>query len=173
MKEGLFQATDYFELNTPVEAILPLFKHIPEFVFRDYVFWECTGKNSNITKVFKERGYNIFETHIDDGIDFLKDEPSFHYDIIITNPPYKYKNQFLKRAYELKKEFWFLLPLTTLGSVARGKMFRKNGINVLFLDRRIDFTGKKNNWFYVAWFIWKPFCQSTMTFAEIKKEVEL
>lgn len=169
MKEGLFQSTDYFELNTPVEAIYPLFKHIPEFVFRDSVFWECTGQNSNITKIFKSKGYKIFETHINNGIDFLKDKPKFHYDFIITNPPYKYKNEFLERCYNLKKPFALLLPLTSLGSVKRFELFAKHGVSLIVLNRRIDFTGKKNNWFYVAWFIWKPVGQAdTVVFANVE-----
>ena len=173
MKEGLFQAQKFDELYTPVEAIYPLFEHmVSEYAHKDKIFWECTGKNSNITKIFREKGFNIFETHKDDGIDFLKDEPRFHYDIIITNPPYSLKNDFIKRAYELEKPFWFLLPLTTLGSIERGKVFReKGGVTVIVLDRRIDFTGKKNNWFYVAWFIGRPVPAETfLVFAEVKKE---
>ncbi len=141
------------ELYTPTKAVVPLLPFLP----RDKVYWECTdfGK-SNISKVLKSNGFRIFGTHISKGFDFLKDDPKFYFDIIITNPPYSLKNQFLKRAYELGKPFAFLLPLTTLEGVYRGKLFRKYGIQLLVMDKRINFMkDKKSCWFNTSWFCWK------------------
>ena len=39
--------------------------------------------------------------------------------------------------------FALLLPLTALEGVERSKMFNDNGIEVMVLDKRIDFTGKR------------------------------
>jgi len=128
----------YDELYTPIEAIYPILKYLP----KDKTYWECTDfGNSNITKVLKENGYNVISTgKLKDGFDFLKDKPNFNFDIIITNPPYSLKTQFLKKAYSYEKPFAFLLPLTTLEG----------------LDRRINFLkNKKSPWFAVAWFCWK------------------
>ena len=140
------------ELYTPTKGILPLLKYLP----KDLVYWECTDfGDSNITEVLKNNGYKTVTTHLNTGFDFLKDEPDFDFDCIITNPPFSKKDKFLERAYKIGKPFCFLLPITALEGKRRGRLFRKYGIQVLVLDSRIDFTGKGNNWFNVSWFCWK------------------
>lgn len=141
------------ELYTPEYAILPLLKYMP----KNKIIWECTdfGK-SNITKVLKENGYKVISTHKKD-FDFLMDDPDFEFDMIITNPPYSLKDNFLKKCYEHDKPFCLLLPITTLEGIERGKMFRENDIQLLVLDRRCNFiydNCKKSNWFNTSWFCW-------------------
>ena len=141
------------EWYTPPEAVYPLLKYLP----KDKIYWECTdfGK-SNITKVLKENGYKVISTHIKDGFDFLKDTPTFDFDVVITNPPYSLKTEFLRRAYELGKPFAFLLPIHTLEGKERGKLFRKYGLQLLVLDKRINFSKTQRNvWFNTSWFCWK------------------
>ena len=77
------------ELYTPLNAIIPLLKYLPDD--KKITIWECTdyGK-SNITKVLKNCGYNVISTHIS-NFDFLNDKPQFDFDMIITNPPYSLK----------------------------------------------------------------------------------
>jgi len=144
----------YDEIYTPSEAVYPLLEFLP----KDKIYWECTDPgNSNITKVLIENGYKVISTHIKDGFDFLRRIPDFEFDIIITNPPYSLKTQFLKRAYEIGKPFAFLLPIHTLEGRERSKLFRKYGIQVLVLDRRLNFLdgGKSGAWFNTSWFCWK------------------
>ena len=141
------------ELYTPDYAIKPLLKYLP----KNKIIWECTdfGK-SNITKVLKENGYKVISTHKKD-FDFLMDDPDFEFDMIITNPPYSLKDDFLKKCYEHDKPFCLLLPITTLEGIERGKMFRENDIQLLVLDRRCNFiydNCKKSNWFNTSWFCW-------------------
>jgi len=140
------------ELYTPRYAVLPLIKYIP----KDKIIWECTDfGESEITKTFNEFGYNVVASY-KDNLDFLNDKPKFQFDIIVTNPPYSKKNEFLERAYELGKPFAFLLPLTTLEGRFRGRLFREYGVEVLILDKRINFLKqKKNIWFNTSWFCWK------------------
>jgi len=140
------------ELYTPNEAIYPLLKYLP----KNKIIWECTDYGeSNITKILKKNGYNVIGTHINDGFDFLNDNPDFEFDMIITNPPYSIKDKFIKKCYELNKPFCLLLPITTLEGKKRGEMFRKYGIEVLVLDKRINFMkNKKNVWFNTSWFCW-------------------
>ena len=141
----------YDNLYTPENVILPLLKYLP----KDKKIWECTDYgNSKITTVLKNRGYNVIGSDITTGFDFLKDDPDFDFDMIITNPPYSLKNQFLEKCYEYDKPFALLLPLTALEGIARGDMFRKCGISVIVLDKRADFTGKGANWFNTSWFCW-------------------
>lgn len=153
------------ELYTPPEAIYPLLKYLP----KDKIYWECTDfGNSNITKVLKKNGYKVISTHINSGFDFLKDKPNFEFDVIITNPPYSLKTEFLKRAYQLGKSFAFLLPIHTLEGKKRGKLFRKYGLQLLVLDKRINFMkNKKNVWFNTSWFCWK-LLPNDLIFEEVK-----
>ena len=140
------------ELYTPDYAIEPLLKYLP----KDKIIWECTDfGSSNITKLLKQHDYKVISTH-KDNFDFLTDIPKFDFDIIITNPPYSLKNEFLKKCYEYDKPFCLLLPLTSLEGIERGKMFREKGIDVLVLDKRCDFMdNKKSNWFNTSWFCYK------------------
>lgn len=142
------------ELYTPEYAIKPLLKYLPKNV----VIWECTDYgSSNITKVLKENGFDVVSTHKKD-FDFLTNMPDFQFDVIITNPPYSLKDEFIKKCYEYKKPFCLLLPITSLEGIERGKMYRENGIELLVFDRRCNFiydNAKKSNWFNTSWFCWK------------------
>jgi hypothetical protein len=140
------------ELYTPKKAVYPLLDYLP----KNITIWECTDfGESKITEVLKDNGYKVISTNIDEGFNFLTDEPNFYFDMIITNPPYSLKDEFLQRCYELNKPFCMLLPLTTLEGKKRGEMFRKYGIEVLVLDKRINFMkNKKNVWFNTSWFCW-------------------
>lgn len=141
------------ELYTPDYAIKPLLKYLP----KNKIIWECTDfGNSNITKVLKENGYKVISTH-KENFDFLIDKLNFEFDMIITNPPYSLKDEFIKKCYEYKKPFCLLLPITSLEGIERGKMFRENDIQLLVLDRRCNFiynNAKKSNWFNTSWFCW-------------------
>ena len=98
------------ELYTPNEAIIPILKYLDP----NKIYWECTDfGESNITKVLKENGFKVIHTSKSE-IDFLNDKANFEFDVIITNPPYSLKNEFLKKCYEYQKPFMLLLPLTAL-----------------------------------------------------------
>ena len=63
--------------------------------------WECACGEGHMSERLKEYGYNVDSTDlIDRGypgteiVDFLKDDYEFDGDII-TNPPYKYVNEFI------------------------------------------------------------------------------
>jgi len=103
--------------------------------------------------VLEEYGYEVIASHIENGQDFLKYEPT-QYDIIITNPPYSIKDKFLKRAFELKKPFMFLLPITALEGKERGEMFKDNGIQLIIPNKRFNFKPEKKSgsWFQTSWF---------------------
>ena len=141
------------ELYTPDYAIKPLLKYLP----KNKIIWECTDfGNSNITKVLRQNGYKVISTHKKD-FDFLIDNANFEFDMIITNPPYSLKDEFIKKCYEYKKPFCLLLPITSLEGIERGKMFRENSVELLVLDRRCNFiynNAKKSNWFNTSWFCW-------------------
>ena len=76
--------------------------------------------------------------------------------MIITNPPYSLKDEFLKKCYEYNKPFCLLLPITALEGKTRGELFREKDIQVIVFDGRVEYlNNKKGNWFNTSWFCWK------------------
>lgn len=140
------------DFQTPPEALIPLLPYLKE----DWTIWECASGDGNLTDYFILKGFNVFATDILNNTNFLTFNPPFHYDCIITNPPYSLKQQFLERCYKLNKPFALLLPLTTFETVKRQQLFKKYGLEVIFLPKRINFqtpSGKgSGSWFATAWF---------------------
>ncbi|GIU70354.1 MAG: hypothetical protein KatS3mg002_1590 [Candidatus Woesearchaeota archaeon] len=146
------------EIYTPEYAITPLLKYIP----KDKVIWfPFDNDQSNYVKIFNNEGYKTIHSHISKGQDFFNYEPTKHYDIIISNPPFSYKTKILQRCYELNKPFALLLPITSLEGVERNKLYRKYGIQVLVFDKRINFYNstphikqktKSGSWFNASYF---------------------
>jgi hypothetical protein len=159
----------YDEYFTPVEAIKPL---LP-FIRKPFKCWEpCDPKGtSNITRQLKKDGHKVACTGLPET-DFLGTLTIPHsIDVIITNPPYSLKNHFLERCVRLDIPFCLLLPITTLEGKQRGELFRKHGIQVLVLDKRIQFIKDKSNWFNVSWFCSPGILPRDLVFAEVKEVV--
>lgn len=167
LKKDFIKRGAFDELYTPAEAVEMIIKHIPKNV---KTIWECTAiKESKIVFVLRKAGYNVITSHIENGKDFFDYEPE-QYDMIITNPPYSKKDNFLKRAFNLKKPFMFLLPLTALEGIKRGKMFSKNGIQMIIPNKRFNFKPEKNSgaWFQTSWFCFKCGLSSDLNFVSLK-----
>ncbi len=166
MKNALLGNHNNDEFYTPLYAIDPLLKYIP----KNIIIWEPTDYGqSNITKALVNHGCKVISTHINDDIDFLSYTPTFNYDMIITNPPYTLKDEFINKCYELNKPFALLLPLTALEGITRGKLFRKYGVDLMVLDKRVEFIKNKTNWFNTSWFTYK-ILPKNLIFEELKKE---
>lgn len=67
--------------------------------------WEPACGEGNLSEVLKEYGYNVYSTDLinrgygDEQLDFLTTNKKFSGDII-TNPPFKYTNEFILKALE-------------------------------------------------------------------------
>lgn len=152
------------ELYTPEKAIYPILKYLD----KSKIYWECTDfGGNNITKVLRENGFKIINTSKAE-IDFLKDEP-LDCDVIITNPPYSLKNEFIKKCYEYNKPFLLLLPLTALEGKERNELYKKYGIEIIVLNKRINFIKNKNNvWFNTSWFC-RGICDKQLNFEKVEE----
>lgn len=121
------------------------------------MIWEPAEGKGNLTKALRKMGFKVIGSDILDGRDFLKWQPK-KWDVIVTNPPYSLRYEFIERAYELGKPWAMLMTLTTLEG-KRQRLFRKYGIQLLLFDKRINFetpSGRGSGaWFPVAWFCWK------------------
>jgi hypothetical protein len=160
------QRPKFDSLYTPYYALEPLLEYAD--IKPGSTIWEPTDiPNNAIREYLEPMGFKVIGT----TFDFLTTPPGILYDYIITNPPYSLKDEFLKRAYDLGTPFAFLLPLTALEGVRRGKLWRKMGkdFGVIVLDRRVEFQKKGGVWFNTSWFCYRMLPEQLM-FAELIKE---
>jgi len=123
-----------------VEVLLPHIKHL-----KDKIIWlPFDKKDSQFVNVLKENNYNIVNSHIEDGQDFLNYEPE-KWDVLISNPPYKNKRIYWERALSFKKPFALLLPINILSdSVINVTMKeREKEFQLLIPQRRMRFYNAK------------------------------
>ncbi len=137
---------------TPAEAIAPIIPYIPT----GSVVWEPAAGEHHITNVLNAAGVTVVESDIRTGQDFFKYRPQ-HFDCIVTNSPYSLKYKWLQRCYDLGVPFALLLPVTTIGTASGQRQFQRSDIQILYLNRRIEFimtreTKKSGCTFATAWF---------------------
>lgn len=140
--------------------------------FDPYV-WECACGKGHLSEVLKKRGYIVRSTDLIDrgygesGIDFLQCNEKHNGDII-TNPPYKYAQQFVEQALEIIPDgnrVAMFLKLTFLESKNRREMFERYPPEYIYVSssrlqcaKGGDFeTYKQSGGTAVAygWFIWR------------------
>jgi hypothetical protein len=153
---------------TPEEAIYPLLPYLK----KENTIWDCAFGSGRLAEHFAKFGFKVIGQK---DINFLSENDGYvdTWDILITNPPYSFKDQFLKRAFELNRPFAFLLPLTTLEGIKRGNMFREHHIQLIIPDRRINFeipSGKKSSWFATAWFCYGLNLPKDLMFVSLTQE---
>lgn len=151
------------DFQTPSSALTPLMMYLQP----EWIIWECAAGEGNLVHALRSFGYQTVFSDILFGQDFLSYQPQ-NWDCIVTNPPFSIKQQFLNRAYMLGKPFALLLPLTTFETEKRQRLFRENGLEVIFFNPRINFEtpsgGESRSWFATAWFTWGLNIGKQMTF---------
>lgn len=69
--------------------------------------WECACGEGHLSKVFEEAGYKVRSSDLIDrgygevGVDFLSDDNKSWEGDIITNPPYKFAQEFIEKALSI------------------------------------------------------------------------
>lgn len=156
--------------QTPPEAFPPLHKYIPKNI---QCIWEpACGKGILGQTISLVGNYKVLMTDIVHGQDFLEFVPNREYDMIITNPPFSKKDAFLTRCYELGKPFALLLPITAFEGKYRQSLYKKYGLEVILLNKRVNFIldhtdSKAGCWFSSAWFTNGLNIGSQLVFEEI------
>jgi len=133
------------------------------YLNKDWIIWDCAYGEGLLVKTLREKGFNA----TGDRDEFFNPTKQYTYDCIVTNPPFSKKDQFLAKCYEIGKPFALLLPITALEGTFRQSLYKKYGLQILFLKKRIDFTGKKAPWFAVAWFTYKFNLPKDLMFGEL------
>lgn len=127
------------EVYTPAYAVKPLLKYLDGFTNKsNYTIWcPFDTEDSEYVKIFRQEGYNVIATHIDNNQNFFYYEPEEHYDFIISNPPFSIKDDIIKRLYELNKPYAILLPVPSLQGQKRFPYMKD--CQALIFDKRINY----------------------------------
>lgn len=145
------------DISTPPGVLSPLLTHIPDHL----VIWETAPGEGKLVDELREREYEV-----EADIPFFPTtggDPDY-WDVIVTNPPYSQKREFLQYSDAYGKPWALLLPVTTLG-VGKCQPYLR-GSEIIFFPKRVDFTGGGAPWFAVAWFTKGLKIGKQLTFSE-------
>lgn len=175
---GVLQLTGIRTKDTPEREQNDYYATNPKAMYKlleresfDTNIWECACGEGNLSKVLKEKGYNVYSTDLidrcyqDDLLNFLESNKKFNGDII-TNPPFKYVNEFILKSLESVEEGSKVAMFLKLNFLS-GKKRLKEIYSKYPPQRVYVFSGRmscsKNNTpegfkggaMDYAWFIWE------------------
>ena len=132
--------------------------------------WEPACGEGHISKVLAHNGYRVRSSDIvnrgyGDVSDFLSTDNVYWHGDIITNPPYKYAQEFVEKSLQIiddGNKVAMFLKLTFLEGKSRKELFRKYPPKVVYVSSgRIkcamngDFDSIGSSATAYAWFIWE------------------
>ena len=137
--------------------------------------WECACGKGHIARELSKAGHNVFATDLiyrgyglTKPLDFLKvklEKDTKYNGDIITNPPYRYAQEFVEKALSLVapgNKVAMFLKLTFLESQKRKKFFLENPPRVIYVSssrltcaKNGRFDKKKSGAIAYAWFVWE------------------
>ena len=131
--------------------------------------WECASGGGHISEVLIKHGHNVKSTDLINrdygisGIDFLKETEIFDGDLI-TNPPYIYAEEFVRKGMELipkGNKIAMFLKLTFLETKGRKKLFKDFPPKIVYISssrlgcaKNGDMDSMGNAVCY-CWYIWE------------------
>lgn len=140
---------------TPSDCTEALLKYLSVRPIPLGTAWECACGDGNITKVLKHYGYDVVESDIATGTDFLTAPLPTGVGWIVTNPPFNLAEQFIRRAISFDIPFAFLLKSQFWHSKKRYPLFCSAPPSlVLPLTWRPDFTGQGASLLDMMWCVW-------------------
>lgn len=115
-----------------VEAIEP-------FIPKDKVVWcPFDTEESQFVKVLGEN-HDVVFSHLSFGQDYYEYEPSVHWDIMVSNPPFTNKRKIFERALSFGKPFGLLMTMTWLNDSAPKVLFKDKDLQLLMFRDRVKF----------------------------------
>jgi len=171
----IYVPQSYDACQTPAYALDPL---LPFITRRGWRVWEPAAGAGLLVEGLYDAGFverQVIGTDILTGQNFFEYEPGQgHWDVLVTNPPFSIKYEWLKRCYELGKPWALLMPVEMLGAQTAQAMFARYGLQLMLLDKRVDFRMPKKGFagsaqFPTAWFTWGLDLGAQIVFATITK----
>lgn len=152
-----------------IQALLNHPKMAVEFEKFQVIYDPCCGENKVFEKFMKkyypqcevtsrDKFNNVGTNSYDFTISNERLTPT-EFDLIITNPPFSLKYQFLQICFKLGKPFCLLLPLQTLMTPQRIVLFKTYKVDIFILSPTPDFPkgngkGKPLRTREVGFFYW-------------------
>jgi hypothetical protein len=122
------------EAYTPAYGVTPILKYIP----KNTVVWcPFDTENSEFVRQISQQN-SVVHSHISMGQDFFTYEP-FHWDVIVSNPPFTNKRKFFERALSFNKPFALIMTNTWLNDSAPKQLFKGKDLQLLMFDKRMKF----------------------------------
>jgi hypothetical protein len=131
--------------------------------------WECASGDGSMSKILESFNKTLSSDIRDDnevygrkGVDFLNDFQPFKFENIITNPPYRYAQQFVEKAlsFDEVKKVAMLLKLSFLEGIGRYNFFKSTPLKkvYVFCKRQGVYHADKepngSGLIAYAWFVW-------------------
>jgi len=132
------------EYYTKEYAVYPIIRYLKE---GKTIWCPFDKESSNYVKIFRESGFIVINSHIEEGKDFFDYEPD-NYDYIISNPPYSLREPILERLFKLGKPFALLINISGLfDSRKRFSLFQTNPFEIMVFNKRIKYEkiGENNS----------------------------
>lgn len=172
---GEKESRGYDCCETPDYAIKPLLKYLYRNEIQKQWIWEPAAGTGRITRYLRRNEFSVFDTELTRGENFFDTE---HNGFILTNPPWSIKYKWLERCYALDKRFALLMPVEVLGAAKAQRLFDTYGIEVVLLDKRVDFRMPVKGWggqaqMPVAWFTNGLHIGAQITFETIDKRLNV
>lgn len=134
--------------------------------------WECACGQGHLSEVLKRKGYHVVSSDIFDRgyentyiINFLENINKNIKIDILTNPPYKYAQEFVEKSLEIQANGYYtimFLKIQFLEGQARKKMFQKYPPKYVYVNstrQMCAMNGEFEKYNATAicycWFIWK------------------
>jgi hypothetical protein len=144
--------------------------------FTDFKVWECACGEGHLSNAMQKKGISVYSSDLinrnfGEVRDFLSDENKQWEGHIITNPPYKYAEQFIEKSIQIIPEHCLVamfLPIRYTEGKARKKLFEKYPPKTVYISSsRLkcamngNFDAMKGSATSYAWFIWQKGYQGT------------
>lgn len=167
----------YDQCGTPAYALDPLIPYLPQ----GRRLWDPAAGEGLLIKELSRRGFDtVGGDLLTEGVGetIIPGQNFFDYElpgewIQVTNPPFSTKYKWLQRSFALGHPFALLMPVDVMGAGTAQKLFREYGIEVIWLDKRINYKmpnagySGKGAHFSSAWFTYGLDIGKENTFAAV------
>lgn len=156
---------------TPPEVTQALLNFLK--IDKTKVIWEPACGEGHMVNVMKDYGYDVIATDIKTGTDYLS-SISVMCDWIITNPPFRLSEDFIKKSIEMHKPFALLLKSQYFHAARRLSLFNQFKPQfILPLTWRPDFLfktrGKGSPCMDMIWVVWGEETSEKTLYIPLKK----
>lgn len=164
-EENDYYATDPHSLKIFLEALkrdeIELHKNI----------WECACGEGHLSRVLEDEGYYVYSSDLidrgytDNLIDFLEVQEKDLKTDILTNPPYKYAQDFVNKGLQIIEGGYFvvmLLKIQFLEGQKRQELFKQKNLKYVYVNSSRqtcyingDMSKKMSSASCYCWYIWQ------------------